>query len=110
MHSMEESFERALELRARSEHEFNSGRPRVALDTVTEAIVLLRGLTPERPHVLGRALHQAARYLLALDRASEALPLAREAVGLAASVGEDRLRLACAATLAACRRAMDDGR
>ncbi|MEU5865330.1 hypothetical protein ABZ815_29470 [Nonomuraea sp. NPDC047529] len=110
MNRMEETFERALELYTRSEHEFAGGHLRLALDTTTEAIVLLRGLTPEQPRLLARALHGAARYLLALDRAAEALPLAREAVELAASVGAEQLRLACAATLAACRRAMDDVR
>ncbi|MEQ4721167.1 hypothetical protein [Nonomuraea sp. B19D2] len=110
MHPMDAAFERALELQAHAEREFNEGSPRVALDAVIEAILLLRGIAPAPPLALARALDQAARYLMTLDRISEALPLAREAVSLASSGGDDRLRRKCAATLAACHRALDDGR
>ncbi|MFF5210052.1 hypothetical protein [Streptosporangium sp. NPDC000396] len=96
---------RVLELQALAEREFDRGDWKAALDAGTESIVLLRGLTPPESGTLAGALDLAARCLLALGRAGEALPLAREAVGL--SDPADDARPSRARTLAACRRSLD---
>jgi hypothetical protein len=80
---------------------FATTRPRwaggAALNSASEAIARSRALAAQSPGehtpLLARCLHTTAKLLLARGRATEALPLAQEAVALTRSVGGGSLAL-----------------